>query len=169
MSLLVKKKNFTIFANIIFVSNTKSNNIYFNNEATTSLARAYKRPQFELSEKLACELLLTLPFKETRFSLWCNHVFNYLTLQINPFHLISLNGIMIFEVDKDYGDEYYITSLVIIVAKHNYFSFVFYKFALCSLYFLNTIFSTNYYDVCIYVKFSQTRHFTANSKRVNVH
>ena len=167
MSLLVKKKNFTIFANIIFVSNTKSNNIYFNNEATTSLARAYKRPQFELSEKLACELLLTLPFKETRFSLWCNHVFNYLTLQINPFHLISLNVIMIFE--GDYGDQYYITSLAIVVAKHNFFSFVFYKFALCSLYFLNTIFSTNYYDVCIYVKFSQTRHFTANLKRVNVH
>ena len=172
MSLLVKKKNFTIFANIIFVSNTKSNKIYFNNEATTSLARAYKRPQFELSEKLACELLLTLPFKETRFSLWCNHVFNYLTLQINPFHLISLNVIMIFKGNKNnrlYGDEYYIRSIAIIVAKHNYFSFVFYKFALCSLNFLNTIFSTNYYDVCIYVKFSQTRHFTANSKRVNVH
>ena len=176
MSLLVKKKNFTIFANIIFVSNNqKQQDIYFNNEATTSLARAYKRPQFELSEKLACELLLTLPFKETRFSLWCNHVFNYLTLQINPFHLISLNVIMIITCDKDnrliqfYGDQYYITSLAIIVAKHNYFSFVFYKFALCSLNFLNTIFSTNYYDVCIYVKFSQTRYFTANSKRVNVH
>ena len=102
MSLLVKKKNFTIFANIIFVSNNqKQQDIYFNNEATTSLARAYKRPQFELSEKLACELLLTLPFKETRFSLWCNHVFNYLTLQINPFHLISLNVIMILKGDKD--------------------------------------------------------------------
>ena len=53
-----KKKNFTIFANMIFVSNNqKQQEIYFNNEATTSLARAYKRPQFELSEKLACELL----------------------------------------------------------------------------------------------------------------
>ena len=68
-----------------------------------------------------------------------------------------------------YGDQYYITSLAIIVAKQNNFLFVFYKFALCSLYFLNTIFSTNYYDVCTYVEFSQTRHFTANSKRVNVH
>ena len=96
-----EKKNFKIFANIIFVSNTISNKIYFNNEATTSLARAYKRPQFELSEKLACELLLTLPFEESRFSLWCNHVFNYLTLQINPFHLISLNVIMIIKCDKD--------------------------------------------------------------------
>ena len=96
-----KKKNFTIFANIVFVSNTKSNKIYFNNEATTSLARAYKRPQFELSEKLACELLLTLPFEESRFSLWCNHVFNYLTLQINPSPLISLNVIMIITCDKD--------------------------------------------------------------------
>ena len=68
-----------------------------------------------------------------------------------------------------YGDEYHITSLAIIIAKHTYFSFVFYKFALCSLYFLNTIFSTNDDDVCTYVEFSQTRHFTANSKRVNVH